>query len=365
MVAGYFPGLGYFYYGNFFQFGWRRFQKCFRPQNQGFKGVKLQNLLEIKNRSIIVGDKKNYHEIVSDISISVPRGKIIGLVGESGCGKTVTALSVIKLLAEPPLSVSAGEIIFNDNNLLTMNNEALRKIRGNDISMIFQEPVSSLNPVFTVGDQIGESISTHTNMSGKELKNKVIGMLKKVGIPDAENRYHNYPHEMSGGMCQRVMIAMALSCNPQLLIADEPTTALDVTVQAGILELIEKLRADTGMSVILITHDLGIISEIADEVYVMYAGKIVEYSDTVNLFKNPKHPYTKGLLSSIPDINLDKQHLNTIKGNIPSPEHYPSGCRFNDRCEYVIDKCRVNIPPLDIINNKHKSACFRSKDLNL
>jgi oligopeptide/dipeptide ABC transporter ATP-binding protein len=325
----------------------------------------LQNILEIENLSIVVGGKKNYYEIVSDISLSVPKGEIIGLVGESGCGKTVTALSIMKLLAEPPLRISGGKIIFNNKNLLDLSSEELRKIRGNDISMIFQEPVSSLNPVFTIGDQIGESLRTHKNLSKIEEKTIVIEMLNRVGIPDAESRYNNYPHEMSGGMCQRVMIAMALSCNPQLLIADEPTTALDVTVQAGILELIQKLRSDTGMSVILITHDLGIISEIADKVYVMYAGKIVEYASKIDLFRHPRHPYTKGLLASIPDINLDEQHLNTIKGNIPSPENYPSGCRFNDRCEYVIDKCRNNIPPLEDLSDSHKTACFRSKELNL
>jgi len=324
----------------------------------------MSNLLEIISLSVSINEDKNNYDIVSGISISVPKGKIIGIVGESGCGKTITALSIMRLLPNPPAYISGGQIIFNNKNLVELSNDQLREIRGNDISMIFQEPTASLNPVFTVGDQIGEAIRTHQTVTRKEEYKRVIELLNLVGIPEPEKRYSNYPHEMSGGMCQRIMIAMALSCNPQLLIADEPTTALDVTVQAGILELIDNIRNDNGMSVILITHDLGIISEIADEVYVMYAGKIVEHANKFDLFKNPAHPYTKGLLSSIPDINIDKDDLKTIKGNIPSPNSYPSGCRFNDRCDFVIDKCRNDIPLLEKINATHKSACHRNKELN-
>lgn len=324
----------------------------------------MSNLLEIINLSVSINEDKNNYDVVSGVSLSVPKGKIIGIVGESGCGKTITALSIMRLLPNPPAYISGGQIIFNSKNLVELSNDQLRKIRGNDISMIFQEPTASLNPVFTVGDQIGEAIRTHQNITSKEEYKRVVELLNLVGISEPEKRYSNYPHEMSGGMCQRVMIAMSLSCNPQLLIADEPTTALDVTIQAGILELIDNIRNDRGMSVILITHDLGIISEIADEVYVMYAGKIVEYANKFDLFKNPAHPYTKGLLSSIPDISIDKDDLKTIKGNIPSPNRYPSGCRFNDRCDFVIDKCKNDIPLLEKINATHKSACHRNKELN-
>ena len=247
-----------------------------------------------------------------------------------------------------------------------MNNDELRNIRGSEISMIFQEPVSSLNPVFTIGEQIGETIRTHNKINRKDERERVIELLNLVGIPEPERRYSNYPHEMSGGMCQRVMIAMALCCNPDLLIADEPTTALDVTVEAGIIDLINNLRNEIGMSVILITHDLGIISEIADEVYVMYAGRIVEKAKNELLFTNPKHPYTIGLLNSIPDLAHSKgKELKMIPGNIPSPQNYPAGCRFNDRCEMAIDKCRQNVPLLEQVENEHESACFRSGEINI
>ncbi|HSG30284.1 MAG TPA: ABC transporter ATP-binding protein [Thermodesulfobacteriota bacterium] len=325
----------------------------------------MENILEINNLTISIGDKETGFEVVSNASIAVPKGKIIGIVGESGCGKTITALSIMKLLPDPPAKITSGEIIFKNKNILEISDEELRDIRGNEISMIFQEPVSSLNPVFTIGEQIGETIRTHNDINSKDEREKVIELLKLVGIPEPERRYSNYPHEMSGGMCQRVMIAMALCCSPDLLIADEPTTALDVTVEAGIIDLIDNLRKDLGMSVILITHDLGIISEIADEVYVMYAGRIVEHAQNELLFSNPKHPYTVGLLNSIPDLaDTDKRDLKMINGNIPSPKNYPKGCRFNDRCELVIEKCKVNVPVLEKLEEKHESACFRSKEVN-
>lgn len=325
----------------------------------------MENILEINNLTISIGDKETGFEVVSNASIAVPKGKIIGIVGESGCGKTITALSIMKLLPDPPAKITSGEIIFKNKNILEISDEELRDIRGNEISMIFQEPVSSLNPVFTIGEQIGETIRTHNDINSKDERDKVIELLKLVGIPEPERRYSNYPHEMSGGMCQRVMIAMALCCSPDLLIADEPTTALDVTVEAGIIDLIDNLRKDLGMSVILITHDLGIISEIADEVYVMYAGRIVEHAQNELLFSNPKHPYTVGLLNSIPDLaDTDKRDLKMINGNIPSPKNYPKGCRFNDRCELVIEKCKVNVPVLEKLEEKHESACFRSKEVN-
>lgn len=326
----------------------------------------MENILEIKNLSISIGDKETGFEVVSDVSISVPKGKIIGIVGESGCGKTITALSIMRLLPDPPAKITGGEIIFKDNNILEMSKDELRDIRGSDISMIFQEPVSSLNPVFTIGEQIGETIRTHNYINSKDERDKVIELLNLVGIPEPDRRYSNYPHEMSGGMCQRVMIAMALCCSPDLLIADEPTTALDVTVEAGIIDLIDKLRNELGMSVILITHDLGIISEIADEVYVMYAGRIVERAQNELLFSSPKHPYTVGLLNSIPDLSGDIQKdLKMIKGNIPSAKNYPEGCRFNDRCGLVIEKCKHDLPILKKISENHESACFRSEEVSL
>jgi oligopeptide/dipeptide ABC transporter ATP-binding protein len=325
----------------------------------------MENLLEIRNLSVSIGDKQSGFEVVSDVSITVPKGKIIGIVGESGCGKTITALSVMKLLPDPPAKITRGEIIFKNKNILEMDEGELRNIRGNDISMIFQEPVSSLNPVFKIGEQIGETIRTHSKINKKEERDRVIELLKLVGIPEPERRYSNYPHEMSGGMCQRVMIAMALCCRPDLLIADEPTTALDVTVEAGIIELINNLRNEFGMSVILIAHDLGVVSEITDEVYVMYAGRIVENAKNELLFNNPKHPYTIGLLNSIPHLSDGRnKDLKMIPGNIPSPQDYPKGCRFNDRCEMVIDKCRYKVPSLEHVENEHQSACFRSKEIN-
>lgn len=325
----------------------------------------MESLLEIKNLSIEIAEEKGGYEVVSDVSISVPKGKIVGIVGESGCGKTITALSVIKLLPEPPARIKQGQILFKDKDILKMNAEELRRLRGNDISMIFQEPVSSLNPVYTIGEQIGETIRTHNNISSTDEKKRVLELLDLVGIPDPDRRYSNYPHEMSGGMCQRVMIAMALSCSPDLLVADEPTTALDVTVEAGIISLIDRLRNELGMSVILITHDLGIVSEITDEVYVMYAGRIVEHAANELIFNNSRHPYTIGLLNSIPDMNdTSRRDLKMIPGNIPSPKNYPAGCRFNDRCDMVIDKCRQNVPELLSVEEGHQAACFRSGDIN-
>jgi oligopeptide/dipeptide ABC transporter ATP-binding protein len=319
--------------------------------------------LEIKDLRISFGSDGKRVEVVSGVSVNIPKGKIVGVVGESGCGKTVTALSVMRLIPEPPGKIEGGEIIFDGADLLKYADRDMQSIRGNRISMIFQEPISSLNPVFTIGDQIGEALRTHLNLSRKEEKGRVIELLKLVGIPAPESRMNNYPHEMSGGMSQRVMIAMALACNPEVLIADEPTTALDVTVQAGILNLIDDLRVRLGMAVLLITHDLGIIAEVADEVYVMYAGKVVEQGFTPDIFKEPRHPYTVGLLNSIPDLHENKERLNAIPGVVPSPDNFPKGCRFQDRCPIVIDKCRTDEPPLDEIGNGHKAACWRAGEV--
>ncbi len=325
----------------------------------------MSNALEIRDlRVSFVSDKKKV-EVVSGISLSVPKGEIVGVVGESCCGKTVTALAVMRLIPDPPGSSDGGEIIFDGGDLLRYSDRDMRAVRGNRISMIFQEPISSLNPVFTVGDQIGEALKTHLKMSNSEVRDRVIELLNLVGIPSPEQRMKNYPHEMSGGMSQRVMIAMALACNPEVLIADEPTTALDVTIQAGILELIEELRVKMGMAVLLITHDLGIIAEVASEVYVMYAGKVVEHADTRSLFASPKHPYTVGLLNSIPDLHESKEMLNAIPGVVPSPGSYPPGCRFQDRCPMVIDRCRREEPPLTEVAGGHQSACFRAHEVRL
>jgi len=321
--------------------------------------------LEIKDLRISFASEGKRVEVVGGISINVPKGKIIGVVGESGCGKTVTALSAMRLIPEPPGSIDTGEIIFDGANILNYSDRDMRSIRGNRISMIFQEPISSLNPVFTVGDQIGEALRTHLNLSRKEEKDRVIELLQLVGIPAPESRIKNYPHELSGGMSQRVMIAMALACNPEVLIADEPTTALDVTIQAGILELIDDLRVKMGMAVLLITHDLGIIAEVADEVYVMYAGKVVEHGFTKDIFREPHHPYTVGLLHSVPDLHENKEMLNPIPGVVPSPDNFPEGCRFQDRCPLVIEKCRTDEPPLKEFGNKHYAACWRANEVKL
>ena len=325
----------------------------------------MNSALEIKDLrvSFRAGGKKL--EVVSGVSLTVPKGKVIGVVGESGCGKTVTALSVMRLIPEPPGSIDSGKVIFDDGNLLEYSERDMRAVRGNRISMIFQEPISSLNPVFTVGDQIGEALRTHLKITKREERDRVIELLRLVGIPAPERRMKNYPHEMSGGMSQRVMIAMALACNPEVLIADEPTTALDVTIQAGILELIDDLRVKMGMAVLLITHDLGIVAEVAERVYVMYAGKVVEDAVTADLFADPKHPYTVGLLHSIPDLRDSKEKLDAIPGVVPSPGSFPPGCRFQDRCPLVIDKCRAEEPPLAEHAPGHFSACWRADDVEL
>lgn len=325
----------------------------------------MESALEIKDLRVSFSSEGRKVEVVSGVTLSIPQGRIVGVVGESGCGKTVTALSIMRLIPEPPGRIEGGEIIFDGANLLEYGDREMRSLRGNRISMIFQEPISSLNPVFTVGEQIGEALRTHLKITKSEEKKRVIELLRLVGIPAPERRVKNYPHELSGGMSQRVMIAMALACSPEVLIADEPTTALDVTIQAGILELIDDLRIKMGMAVLLITHDLGIIAEVADTVYVMYAGKVVEHAVTRELFKNPKHPYTVGLLNSIPDLRESKEKLDAIPGVVPSPGSFPPGCRFQDRCPLVIERCRREEPPLEEHAPGHYSACFRADDVKI
>lgn len=283
---------------------------------------------------------------VDGVSFSLPKGKTVGIVGESGSGKSITALSLLRLVGKPG-EIKSGEILFKGEDLLEKTDSQMRSIRGKEISMIFQEPMTSLNPTYTVGQQISESFQIHEGLRKKEAFRRSVDMLELVGIPSPEKRIHQYPHELSGGMRQRVMIAMALAGNPELLIADEPTTALDVTIQAQILELIKELQQDLGMSVLLITHDFGVVSETCDFVAVMYAGKIVEYTDTRTIFRNPKHPYTVGLLNSIPPSDKDIEgDLPVIKGAVPSPDELPKGCRFAPRCPFASEICLEKIPEL-------------------
>jgi len=295
---------------------------------------------------------------VEDVSFAIPRGGTVALVGESGCGKTVTALSILRLVPDPPGRIVAGTVSMGGADLLHLPDNAMRAVRGNRISMIFQEPMTSLNPVFTVGDQILEALRLHTDVGRDEGRRRTIEMLRKVGIPDPERRLDEYPHQMSGGMRQRVMIAMALVCGPELLIADEPTTALDVTIQAQILDLLRDLQADLGMSVLLITHDLGVVAEMAQHVAVMYLGRIVEEADIRDLFDRPLHPYTVGLFRSRPTLQ-HRRTLATIPGLVPSPMAVPSGCPFHPRCPLSDgDRCVRERPPLETREGAHPAACW-------
>ena len=300
---------------------------------------------------------------VDGATFHIDRGETLGVVGESGCGKSVSALSVMRLIPDPPGKILEGSsIMFEGEELLTKRESAMRKIRGNDISMIFQEPMTSLNPVYTVGDQIMEAIILHQGMSEREARNRAIEMLRLVGISDPGQRVDEYPHQMSGGMRQRVMIAMALSCNPKMLIADEPTTALDVTIQAQILELMKGLKDELGMAIMLITHDLGVVAEMAERVVVMYAGKIVEEATVFDLFGEPQHPYTEGLMNSIPRLDRAGGRLHVIEGVVPNPLNMPVGCYFNPRCPYAMDICRSEQPRLLEMNGRRVACWLHDKD---
>ena len=319
-------------------------------------------LLEVSNLKTEFKVKRGIVKAVNDVSFEVEKGEILAIVGESGSGKRVTSLSVMGLIREPG-KVTGGKILFHGEDLREKSNKEMRSIRGDKISMIFQEPMTSLNPVQRIGEQLCESIFTHTDMNKKQATEHAIEMLRLVGIPSPEQRIKDYPHQMSGGMRQRVMIAMALCCNPELLIADEPTTALDVTIQAQILDLINKLRNDIGMAVMLVTHDLGVVAETADKVVVMYCGKVVEQADVKELFSDPKHPYTKGLIESIPKLNDDRERLYMIKGMVPDPTRLPTGCSFADRCENCMEKCREKMPALtEVDNSGRKVRCFLYSD---
>jgi oligopeptide/dipeptide ABC transporter ATP-binding protein len=318
----------------------------------------MADLIQVKNLRTSFFTPEGEVRAIDGVSFEIAEGKTLGLVGESGCGKSVTSLSIMRLIQSPPGKIVGGEIFYRGRDLLKLNNEEMRKIRGNEISMIFQEPMTSLNPVFTVGNQIGEAIKLHQGLGKKETRQKTIEMLRLVKIADPESRVDAYPHQLSGGMRQRVMIAMALSCNPALLIADEPTTALDVTIQAQILELMKELQQKIGMALLLITHDLGVVAEQADEVAIMYAGKIVERAGTQAIFNRPFHPYTVGLLNSLPSTgNAKKKRLDAIPGVVPSPLHLPSGCRFRDRCPKAADVCAQSEPELVEKDPGHSVAC--------
>lgn len=316
-------------------------------------------LLQVKDLKTYFYTDDGIVKAVDGVDFTIKKGETLGMVGESGCGKSVSALSVLRLVQEPPGKIVGGEIWFKGEDLLRKKPEEMRKIRGKDISMIFQEPMTSLNPVYTIGEQISEAIILHQKLNKKKALKKTVEMLKLVAIPSPETRIHEYPHELSGGQRQRVMIAMALSCNPDLLIADEPTTALDVTIQAQILELIKKLKDEIGMSILMITHDLGVIAEVSDNVVVVYAGKAVEYADVVSTFKNPRHPYTMALQNSISRLT-DKpgKKLEVIQGEIPDPLALPSGCKFHPRCKFAIDLCKKEEPELEKIKDNHIVRCW-------
>ncbi len=315
-------------------------------------------LLQVRNLETTFFTPDGVVPAVDHVSLSVNKGETLGLVGESGCGKSVTALSVMRLIADPPGKIMGGDILFEGQNLLAKTEAEMRTIRGNRISMIFQEPMTSLNPVFTVGFQITEAIRLHQKLDRRDALAKAVEMLRLVGIPLPEKRVYEYPHELSGGMRQRVMIAMALSCNPKLLIADEPTTALDVTIQAQVLELMKRLRNELGMAILLITHDLGVVAEMADRVSVMYAGKNVEEGLVEPIFERPLHPYTRGLLDSIPQLHRDQVRLHAIDGGVPNPSQFPKGCRFHPRCQFAQDRCRAEQPVLTEVEPGHKVSCW-------
>ncbi len=297
---------------------------------------------------------------VDGVSFSVDAGRTLAIVGESGCGKSVTALSIMQLVPDPPGRITAGSIRFEGRELVGAPTRDLLDLRGNGMAMIFQEPMSSLNPAFTIGEQIVEALLRHRPLSRPQAQERAIEVLRQVRIPAPEQRFHEHPHKLSGGMRQRAMIAMALACQPRLLIADEPTTALDVTIQAQILELMRTLQQETGTAVILITHDLGVVAEVADEVAVMYSGRIVERAPARVLFEQPQHPYTVGLLGSIPRLDVQRERLASIEGQVPSPLRRPTGCNFADRCPFAIAQCRAEVPPLAEVGAAHLSACWRA-----
>lgn len=317
-----------------------------------------KTLVEFKDVHTYFYTEAGTVKAVNGVSYKIKEGETVCVVGESGCGKSVTALSLMRLIAAPQGEIVKGNISFDGKDITSLSEEEMMSIRGNDISMIFQEPMTSLNPVFTVGNQIMESIMLHQKLDKKQARNKAIEMITLVGIPRAEAIVDSYPHELSGGMRQRIMIAMALSCNPKLLIADEPTTALDVTIQAQILDLMRDIKQKTQTSIMLITHDLGVVAEMADYVVVMYAGKVIEEGPVNDIFKNPLHPYTRGLLKSKPVINQETDRLYSIPGQVPNPIGMKDSCYFHERCEHCMEVCKTQIPTIKYYDEQHKISCF-------
>jgi oligopeptide/dipeptide ABC transporter ATP-binding protein len=314
-------------------------------------------LLDIKDLSTEFKTSYGVFPAIKEVNLSLKKGETLCVVGESGSGKTITSMSLMQLLPSSG-KIASGEILFQNKDLVKLSRKEMNKIRGKSVSMIFQDPMSALDPVYTCGSQIAEAIQIHEDLSQADAYRRATDLLKQVGIPHPETIFHAYPHELSGGMCQRVMIAMALSCNPELLIADEPTTALDVTVQARILDLLNKIKKEWNMGILLITHDLGVVAEMADRVVVMYAGQIVEETDVITLFQNPKHPYTKGLIKSVPPLDKQGKTLYSIPGQVPSISSMPKGCRFHPRCEYATDTCRENEAILAEVKPQHKVRCW-------
>ncbi|MYC72679.1 MAG: ABC transporter ATP-binding protein [Gemmatimonadetes bacterium] len=319
-------------------------------------------VLEVRDLRTYFHTEEGVARAVDGVSFAVGRGQTLGLVGESGCGKSVSAFSIMRLVPDPPGRIEDGQILLKGRDLLVLDEEEMRRVRGDDIAMIFQEPMTSLNPVLTCGFQIAEAVVLHQQVPMQEARTRAIEMLQLVGIPAPEQRIDEYPHQLSGGMRQRVMIAMALSCNPDVLIADEPTTALDVTIQAQILALLESLQESLQMAIVMITHDLGVIAETADQVAVMYAGQIVEYAETQALFTSPWHPYTRGLLRSIPRLDAEQERLDIIPGVVPDARAFPPGCRFAPRCPLADDHCRAEAPPLEEIEAGHWASCWKAGD---
>lgn len=322
-----------------------------------------EKLLDVKGLAVEFWTERGPIRVVDGADLNINQGETLGLVGESGSGKTITSLAIMGLLPRPQGRIVAGRISFKGKNLTGLNDKSMRRIRGKEIAMIFQEPMTSLNPVYTIGDQIIEAIVSHRRITLREAAYLAVEMLRKVGIPNPELRVNAYPHEFSGGMRQRAMIAMALSCDPDLLIADEPTTGLDVTIQAQILDLMRELKHITGMSLLLITHNLGIVAEMADRVCVMYAGRVIESATTGAVFKFPLHPYTLGLLKSIPRIDKDVEELYAIPGIVPTPQEMTSGCKFYDRCFLRYDRCSTEEPPLKEVEPMHRVRCFRYDEM--
>jgi oligopeptide/dipeptide ABC transporter ATP-binding protein len=321
------------------------------------------SLLEVRGLTTAFMTGRGEVNAIEDVSFSLREGEILGIVGESGSGKSVTALSIMGLLPSPPARIAAGQVRFGARVLTGLSERQLQPIRGPGIGMIFQEPMTSLNPVFSIGDQIMETIRAHERLPQAKLRARAVAMLDKVGIPEAARRLDDYPHQMSGGQRQRVMIAMALACRPRLLIADEPTTALDVTIQAQILDLLMDLRDEFGMAIIIITHNMGVIAETADRVAVMYAGRVIEEAPVADIFDRPLHPYTRGLLECVPSLTEDKPRLVAIPGRLPEPSRRPSGCRFAPRCAHVEPGCTQAVPRLESLEPNHTVACFRAREI--